>query len=221
MAMGLDGTFAFDNGGYIDTDPFVAGTYELDGDVVDVTVEDGGCTVVPDYHAEMTADGAMQIVFTETGDQACDVGLGTEWTLIRLSPSSAAGAAISPPTTGGSEPAPPGVTLVNGIWLREGSGQLLRLSGDHTYAIDDSGVLGIEPDDTGTWEIESDAVMLVSAGSASCTEGDTHVLDDVLVDSVRLTEANATSTRRIRSVAAEPECRIYGTGDQTWIRVSP
>ena len=54
MAMGPDGTFAFDNGGYIDTTPFVAGTFELDGDIVDLNVEEGGCTVVPDYRADLT-----------------------------------------------------------------------------------------------------------------------------------------------------------------------
>lgn len=221
MAMGPDGTFAFDNGGYLDTTPFVAGTHELDGDIVDLNVEEGGCTVVPDYRAELTSDGTLRVVYTETGDNACDVGVGTEWTLIRLSPSSAAASAISSSTTGGSEPAPPAVSLVTGIWLREGSGQLLRTTADHTYAIDDSGLLGIDPDDTGTWDVEGDAVTLVSAGSASCREGDTHVLDDVLVDSVRLTVAAATFTRRVRAVAADPECRIYGTGDQTWIRVSP
>ena len=221
MAMGPDGTFAFDNGGYIDTNPFVAGSYELVDEIVDLNVEVGGCTVVPDYRPELTSDGTLRIVFTETGDNACDVGVGTAWTLIRLSPSSAAGAALSTAGASESNPLPTSSIRVGGIWLREGSGQLLRLSGERTYTIDDSGLLGIEPDDTGTWDLEDDTITLTSAGSAVCTEGDAHVLDDVVVDAVDLPEDAATPTRRFRSVAGEPDCRTYGIGDQTWIRVSP
>ena len=102
MAMGPDGTFAFDNGGTSTPTHSSPGATSSSVTIVDLSVEVGGCTVVPDYRAELTSDGTLRIVYTETGDKACDVGVGTEWTLIRLSPSSAAGSAISSPTTAGS-----------------------------------------------------------------------------------------------------------------------
>lgn len=221
MVLGADGTIAFDNGGYLDTQPFVAGTYQIDGDVVMWDVRQGGCSVGPDFRAVIPEDGRLHVVFTETGDGACDVGVGAEWTWIRVSPSSSAGAAINAPVSDLDNAYPPTEGAVPGIWLRQGSGQLLRLSSAGTYAVDDGGLLGTDPNDTGVYEIDGDTITYTSAGSATCTAGDTQMWEGIAIDDVRLHEDHGSYAKTLHTTAGEPDCGAHFAGDQTWLRISP
>jgi hypothetical protein len=117
--------------------------------------------------------------------------------------------------------ASPTLQAMFGIWQRQGSGQLLRLAIDGTYAIDDGGLLADDPDDTGSYEIDGHRVTLTSAGSASCAAGDTQVLDGLRLSSVRVNEVDMLFTRLIDATASGSECPIHTAGDQTWLRISP
>ena len=87
---------------------------------------------------------------------------------------------------------------------------MLRLGGDHTYAIDDAGLLESNPTTPGRGT-RGRHRHVDQRWIASCTEGDTHVLDDVLVDAVRLTEGDATRPDEFAPSRPSPSCRTYGT----------
>lgn len=221
LALHSDGTMAFDNGGYLDTDPAVAGTFALDQHDVVFTAGESACAAGDSWTFEATTpeDGRLLTVITEDGTGNCSVGMGTEWSWTRLSPRSAAGTAIITPATGGGTTHPPTETSVRGIWLLEGSGQLLRFGRDGTYAIDDGGLLGADPDDIGTYEVEGSSIAFTSTGSRSCAAGESMVWEKVVRDDV-FVEENRRYVPRLRTGAIETECPSFGGGDQTWIRVS-
>jgi hypothetical protein len=106
---------------------------------------------------------------TEPG---CGVVTGTRWTWTRVSPVSAAGAEISAsePT---DEAAPPeDAFALRGIWLLQGTGQVLRISWSGTYAIDDAGQLASDPFDEGSVELSGRRLTLTSGPSSrGCEEG--------------------------------------------------
>jgi hypothetical protein len=221
MRLGADGTIVFDDSGYLDTDPAHSGTYQLDGDLVVYDFDAGSCTIGPDFRAVMPEEGRLVTTFTETGDGNCDVGAGSEWHWIRVSPSSPLSAAATTADLAaiGEFPVANNNHLA-GIWLREGSGQLLRFSSDGSYAIDDGGQLGVDPDDTGTYELDGNTITFTSAGSASCAAGDVNVWAGATVAYIGPDEDDLVSTPVLRTMA-EVGCPTYPAGEQTWLRLSP
>jgi hypothetical protein len=116
----------------------------------------------------------------------------------------------------------PSVPTVSGIWLREGSGQLLRFHPDGSYAIDDDGELGVDPDETGSYVIGGSMITFTSDGSTDCPSGETFRWD-VARDSVRLDEDDVLVTSRLHATAAdtEPACPGRPAGEHVWLLVSP
>lgn len=180
-----DGTFAIDNEGFLDTKPVATGTYELEGKRI--SFESSGSRVCTEgdswvFEAGLPEGGRLQTVVKEDADPECTLGVGTQWSLVRLSPS-------SPPTseiTGerGENPVPPDdAATLAGIWLLEETGVLLRLGEDGTYAIDDAGGLGVDPADVGTFELDRRGALTFTSGprSRSCSTGDRWVWEQVEV----------------------------------------
>ena len=104
--------------------------------------------------------------------------------------------------------------------MRQGSGQLLHLGNFGDYAIDDGGLLGIDADDTGAHEVDGDSITFTSDGSATCTTGDIHRWEIVLLDDVQLHE-DLPQAKVLQTEGGEPDCAIHVAGDQTWLRLSP
>jgi hypothetical protein len=222
MRLGTDGSITYDTDGFLDTDPAHTGTYQLDGDLVVYDFDAGSCTIGPDFRAVMPEEGRLVTTFIEVGDGNCDVGAGSEWHWIRVAPSSPPGAAA---TTADLAPIGEFPVANNnhlaGIWVREGSGQLLRFGCDNTYAIDDGGQLGVDPDDTGTYELDGDRITFTGAGSTSCTAGDTQVGESTTVSLVELHEDDPAATSVLHTGAGEADCPTHVSGDQKWLRLSP
>lgn len=161
--------------------------------------------------------GRLQLVFTETGLGNCAIPIGTEWSFIRLSPRSSPGAELTADPVGGFSPLPPNpedaLAVLDGLWLLERGGHLLRLRSYGTYAIDDMGLLRTDPYDAGTIEVAGTTLILVSvAGSNRCEEGDRLLLRNVGVDEIGST---------LRAIVGDDECSHALGTRSTWIRLSP
>ena len=220
IRFGPDQAFAVDTHGSIDSSPALVGTYELDGrDIVVTVTQVGGACDVGDtwnWRTGVPEAGRLQLVFTQTGRGQCAIPIGTEWSFIRLSPRSSAGADLTADPVGGFAPLPANadeaLEVLDGLWLLEQGGHLLRLRPYGTYAIDDTGLLGTDPYDAGAIEVAGTTLTLVSgAGSSRCAEGDRLVLRSVQIDEIG---------RSLRGTVVDDDCS-HGIGARpTWIRLS-
>ena len=143
------------------------------------------------------------------------------WNLTRLSPMSPSASAIVEPVNVSDAPVELSTATVEGIWLREGTGQLASFTSDGRYSIDDGGLLGVDPDDTGHYEIDADTFVLSTDGTGPCAAGTTATWTDAILDSVTFAEDDSRYTRRLRLAAPDNECVDWISGEQTWLRVSP
>jgi hypothetical protein len=211
--------FAVDTHGAIDESPALRGTYEVTGRDIVVTVTGVGACAAGDtwtWRAGLPGQGRLQLVFSETGLGTCAIPIGTEWSFIRLSPRSSPGVELTADPVGEFSPLPANpeeaLAVLDGLWLLERGGHLLRLRSYGTYAIDDMGLLGTDPYDAGTIEMASTTLILVSvAGSNRCDEGDRLVLRDVGVDEIGGT---------LRAIVGDDDCSHALGARPTWIRLS-
>ena len=214
--IGADGSFVFDPNGLLDTDPWGIGTYELNGTEVIITVTNGAC---PDWAFnvdDIPEDGRV----LATHLAGCHDNAGDPWNLTRLSPISASASAIVEPVTV-LDPVEISPAIVEGIWLREGTGQLASFTSDGRYSVDDGGLLGIDPDDIGHYEIDGDTFVLSTDGTGSCPAGTTVTWTDAILDSVTFPKDDSLYIRRLRLTAPDNDCVGWTSGEQTWLRVSP
>jgi hypothetical protein len=216
MSFSPDGTFAIDDGGSLDLQPHARGTYRIDGDTVRFASRGSeGCPEGTTWavQAGIPEDGRLHLVSAESADLRCSPSVGTESWLTRVSPASSASRAMPAPdlpSVGTGRPET--ILALRGIWLLEGSGRLLRIAveAEGTYAIDESGQLVTDPDDTGAVEVEPNGtVIFTSAGSPTCPKGATIVWEDVRMW--------ATS---LRATVAADACGGESGIEQTWIRLS-
>jgi len=203
-----DGTVIFDDKGHLDTSPAVAATYQLHGRTISFRVGRGTAVCTPGdtwaWQAGLPDEGRLKAVTVEDGTGICSEGIGSELTFTRVSP-------LSPffelayPTPSAHAAPPPDEVALHGIWLLQGSGSLLRLSEDGSYAIDGTGELGTDPSDMGTFRVHAGTVTFTSgASSRACRPGDRWVWKDVAQDG-RATEGTVT----------KDECRDRADGS-TW-----
>ncbi len=214
--IGADGSFRFDPYGLLDTDPWGIGTYELDGTEVIITVTNGAC---PDWAFnvdDIPEDGRV----LATHGAGCHDNAGEPWNLTRLSPISPSASAIVEPVSV-LDPVELSTEIVEGIWLREGTGQLASFTSDGRYSFDDGGLLGVDPDDIGSYEIDGDTFVLSTDGSGSCAAGTTVTWTDAILDSVTFPKDDSLYIRRLRLTAPDNDCVGWTSGEQTWLRVSP
>jgi hypothetical protein len=215
--IGADGSFVFDMEGLLDTDPFGTGTYELDGTELIISVTNGACSDWAFRVDDIPEDGRVLATYSRSG---CHVGAGEPWNLTRLSPIAPSASAIVEPVTVSDAPVELSTANVEGIWLREGTGQLASFTSDGRYSVDDGGLLGVDPDDTGHYEIDGDTFVLSTDGTGSCAAATTVTWTAAILDEVKFTD-DALYTRRLRLTAPDNECVGWTSGEQTWLRVSP
>jgi hypothetical protein len=224
LRMSRDGTAAFDDGGLLDRTPAVLATYEGHGDSLSFTVVEGDACDKGDnwtWRTGVQSEGRMHIVSLEDGAGNCSIGLGTKWSFTRVSPISQATAQITAQDSAGKG-APPSPRMLQGIWLEEGrvaSGpaprrrgtNLLRFAWDETYAIDDGGMLGTNPNDEGTFLIDEGTLKFTSGSDTrACSPG-----------AVTMWKQVRLSGRTLRAVVARDECGGSVGAELTWILLSP
>lgn len=215
------GEVALRNEGRLGVDqPLFAATYRIIGTTVrfvslkDVPCSDWAMTI------QIRIDGTMTETFTEAA-AGCPLQAGVRLDLTRLAPASASGVAIRGiPEAGVAEaPAarPKSLLDLNGIWLVEGSGRLVRLTAGGgsalrgTYAVDDDGDLDTAPDDVGTVSLATDGTITftTSSGSAGCPPGSQFALHTMSLSIDLLTG----------SLSGQP-CRQRGDLRGGWVGVS-
>jgi len=220
------GTVALQAEGRLGVDkPSFAARYRIAGTTVRfVSLEDVACshwTMAIDIHM----DGTMRETFTDAAP-GCPLQAGVRLDLTRLAPASFSGLLIqgilesvySDPATPEAPSARPKSLLdLNGIWLVEGSGRLVRLTSGvsspfrGTYAIDDDGDLDTAPDDVGTVSLATDGTLTFTASSrsAGCPPGSQFAMHGVRVSLDLLTG----------SLSGQP-CRQRGDLHGGWVGVS-
>lgn len=213
MQLNPDGTYAIDDSGRVATTPAVAGTYEIEGDRIALVAGERSakCTIGDIFamRAGVSEDGRLETVFVEPG---CTVAAGTRYTWARVSPRSKAGAAISFGEPSGDAAPPADIASLRGIWLLEGTGQLLRIDWSGSYAIDGSGRLGTDPFDEGVLELRRRTLTFTSGGnSRGCGDGTRWVWKGVVVEPFALA---------MRGVTEEDGCDHGAAADMAWIHIS-
>lgn len=211
----LDGTFAIDNGGRLDTTPVVLGTYEIDGRRITFTTDgsrdcfDGESWA---WEVGLPEDGRLEGVHAvDNATAACSLSVGTRWNLTRVSPSSPGSAAIVSGEVGPDALPPSSPFSLAGIWVREGTGQLFRYAPGGGYAFADGGMLGTDPFDVGDVELNPDRgtiTFTTGEGSRGCTRGDRVIWENVQLEGDTL-----------RAVVRRDGCTGQAGLELTWIRV--
>jgi hypothetical protein len=228
-----DGTFAIDDGGLLDTTPAAAGTYELDGEMINF--ESSGSEVCTEgdtwaFEAGVPSEGQLHTVVKEDADEECSLGVGAQWRLTRVSPSSPPGVEITGEPGEDAVPPEDAETLA-GIWLLEGSGQLLRFGRDQSYATDDAGGLGADPADVGTVELDRDGTLTFTSGPRSriCSEGDRWVWEGVEIAVAPATRPDPEAGEgglavggdwTLHGDVTEDACDHAIADDAQWLRIS-
>jgi hypothetical protein len=221
-----DGTVAFDNGGYLDSAPAVIATYEVNGDTISFRTEGGeACREGDDWtwRAGVPDEGRLHIVFVEDGTGNCGMGIGTEWTFTRVSPSSPAGEQITAadlllassfehPSGDLRGAPPPGRYSLFGIYLLEGTGRLMKFTAQESYSTDDAGELGVDPQDQGSIENNEKGTLRFVSGADSdrCDQG-----------AVTVWRRAQVKGRVLKTVVARDDCGGRVGDELTWIRLTP
>ncbi len=209
--------------------PVFRGRYTLVDDVVTYAeneIADGPCPTVDRETRWAVAnvdDGKIDIEVLESGE--CGGTVGTSFPMLRLSPFSSAGAAITPPD-GEFDDTLMLPSLLKGIWLREGTGELVLFNADGTYARSDTGDMLVDPDDRGTFLVvapegddELAKITMTSDGTSKCAAGSTLIWDQVQWNQVPPTiDPPLGPIGAVRTVA-EDDCGL-SAGDQIWIHIS-
>ncbi|HEX5017858.1 MAG TPA: hypothetical protein VFX15_09780 [Actinomycetes bacterium] len=177
-----DGTMQFSEEGMVYSQPQAFGTYEIEGDSINMTFAGGvSCEGVhQNMRASLTKQGNMHSVADEASGGNC-TPLSTyqsNWEHV-LPPGP--GFDFAPSTAKGWKPLD-GQDL-QGDWAAEGGGYVLEMSPDggktphgSYYILDE----WAEPVDEGQWSLQGNDLVLTSlARSASCSPGDQFVLGNV------------------------------------------
>ena len=218
----LDGRAQLDN-------PVFRGRYAFVDDVVtyvDNEIVDGPCPTSDDQNrwaVTTVDDGKIDTEVLESGE--CGGTVGTSASIIRLSPASSAGATITPPD-GEFDDTLMYPSLLKGIWLREGTGEVVLFSPDGTYARSDTGDVVSDPDDRGTFSLFSPEgddelayLVMTSDGTSRCAAGSTLTWDQVQWNQVPpAMDPPLGPIGAVRTIA-DDDCGM-SFGDQTWIHVS-
>jgi hypothetical protein len=211
------------------TAPVFRGRYAFTDDVVTYTdneIVDGPCAAPGGqnrWRITVVDDGEIGTEVVEEG--GCSGEEGTSAPMVRLSPVSASGAAISAPE-GDFDDTFEFPSQLKGVWLRVATGEVIYFHVDGTYARSDAGDIVDSPDDRGTFVIvasdEEDglvSVVMTSDGTSDCAAGSTLMWD--AVEWNRVPPALDPPLGPIGAVqtVADDACAL-SSGNQTWIHIS-
>lgn len=210
------GTFAMDDAGDLAANPAATGTYELQKDTITFTSKGSDECDEGDkweWRAGVPELGQLHVVHVEEGADPCVTPLGTEWTLVRLSPSSSASADID--VAGSTKGRPPSEEEVEGVWLvPEEDSLLIQLGPDGSFFLDNEGDLAVAPPVLGTYELGEDSIDFTIDGGYACTAGDGWAWTANLVDDGLL---HISHTKAAQS----GNCDVPVGVEWTLVRVSP
>lgn len=175
---------SIDSNGAVGEGAAVRGSFTVVDDVLTFTTDDRawacGAGEVYGWSLSMPADGMLTIEIVESRGSNCAVVVGSVWTFRRLSPVSVGGAALTgPPQT--PEDTPATSADLKGVWIREGSGELLLLGADGSFVRTIDGDLVDAPLDRGRFEVLADdagaSLRFMSDGTGTCPTGDLEFVD--------------------------------------------
>jgi hypothetical protein len=176
MWLSEDGTVQIDDQGSVYSQPGAWGTYEIDGDTINMTFTGGAACegTQQTMRASLMRDGTMRAI--------AEVGVGAGCTPLpayqivweHMLP--AAGEWNGFSEEAGYQPLPGSVPL-NGDWAAEGGGWVLEMTPNGKYYVLDDSADAV---DQGEWSRQgSDLVLTSSARSTECSNGDRFVLGNV------------------------------------------
>jgi hypothetical protein len=207
-----DGAIAYDDTGELSKNPLATGTYVIDGDTIEVTIESGpvGCTGrTLAVHAAVSENGTLPVLPIDFAGGACGLPLRSQWVLEQLLPTSEVYAGFRVPPGNSWDP-PAGGEIV-GVWFDPAGHFLFELRTDGTY----SALTGaLQAADVGTWVDDSSTrlTMTSSAQSATCRQGDQLVLSRLRARDVGVLALQADLERN--------DCDLPWTG-KGWFRLAP
>lgn len=210
-----NGTFVIDDRGLLATKPAARGTFEVEGNTISFISEgsyvcDEGDTWA--WRSTLTDSGRLEIVHIEEGTGLCQNPIGTEWTLVRVSPASGAtlGVDLQGPAGG---PAPTLQDLA-GIWFPiESPGHLVQFGSDGTFFFDDAGELATLAAVRGTHRVKGDRIVFTIDGGPACEPGDEWSWQAALPQDGLL--------RIVHAQEAAGNCRTPRGTEWTLVRLSP
>ena len=214
------------------TAPVFRGRYTFADDVVtyfDNEIADGPCPA-----GDQTRLAIVIVDDGEIGSEVLEAGVcssedDTLASMIRLSPASTAGAAITPPD-GEFDDTLEFTSQLKGIWLREATGEVIYFHPDSTYARSDIGDVVANPDDHGTFVLatpdtaaENDSelaqVVMTSDGTSKCAAGATLTWGTVEWNQVPPGLDPPLGPIGAINTIADDSCGT-SSGNQTWIHIS-
>jgi len=210
------------------TAPVFRGRYTFADDVVtyfDNEIADGPCPADDQTRLAIVIvdDGEIGSEVLEAG--VCSSEDDTLASMIRLSPASPAGAAITPPD-GEFDDTPEFTSQLKGIWLHEATGEVIYFHPDSTYARSDIGDVVTNPDDSGTFVLvtpeDEDGpaqVVMTSDGTSKCAAGATLTWGTVEWNQVPPALDPPLGPIGAINTIADDSCGM-SSGNQTWIHIS-
>jgi hypothetical protein len=223
MKFAIDGAIRFDDGGQLYSDPGATGTYEIDGDLITVTVDGGsdGCAGQTfAMRASIPEPGSLRFVHTQPGNGRCspeDVPvdgspLTTDhvwWALEQALPTNSDYlAGFDNSNARGWKPLEANTNAMYGDWLAEGGGYMLELAPGGAYYVADEAAAVV---DQGEWSQRgSELTLTSSASSAECSQGDQLVLGGM--------EQLNSGTLVMRGTVQQNTCEAAWTPD-AWIQI--
>ena len=224
------GVFAQGPEGYLALGGLNSGTYELKGQEMTYTgaavisvVAGEFCSAdeVTVSKVELVAPGTFREVIVS--DECLDAS-GREWVWTKVS--SPAGSFFSPVIAEGDRIQATEAAVAS-VWFRVGGdGELLRLDrgndlydGQGTYAIDDSGLLDIDPDEAGTFTILDGTLTLVVENSPVCAERDRLVVQVEYTQPTTLEKLDGVEWGLFGTVVEDTCGRIQEGEEVVWAHI--
>jgi len=201
---------SFDRGGRLFENPGVQGRYEIDGDLITITVDGGeaGCGGQQiAMRASLPEPGILRLVHTRPGTANCGAAQGERWVMEQVLPAGPSIAGLVLSTESGWQPLSD-ETRLHGTWFTEGGGHVLELAPNGQYHLAaGSG----EQVDYGEWSLQGSQLTLRSwPDSVECSASDELVLGSV--------EYIDPGTTVIRSTVQKNSCGA-AWADAVWILI--
>lgn len=201
LRFGADGTFVINDGQPLTVYPDRTGSFSIDGRTMRFLQEakadcPGGSVDV--WTVGLLADGVLRVMIDAS---PCPPGPGAHGDWLRISPDSVLERDVTP-GIGGATVASEG-NIPGHVWIVDGTSTLVTINTDGTYAWDDRGLIDTRPADSGRWELNGQALTLISGpASETCAEGDALVL----VDGEVFVPGDASFLRGWRATASGDAC---------------
>ena len=201
---------SFDSSGRLFEDPGVQGRYEIDGDLITITVDGGpaGCGGQQlAIRASLPEPGIMRFVHTRPGTGNCAQRQNESWVMEQVLPANRSFAEYVLSTESGWQPLSDKKTLL-GSWFAEGGRHVLELAGNGEYHVAaGSG----EQVDYGEWSLRGSQLTLTSwPDSVECSAS-----DELVLGGVEYIQPNTTA---IRSTVRKNTCGA-AWADAVWILI--